>query len=180
MTLASYNIQIGLQPEAIESNILFLAKNGTDVICLQEVRKDGQTKFSLSKLLHKLGPGWQEEHFLSDVNNFDFGLAMLWKTPTVVASEFKKIRLPKLEKLNFIEASVHRFGGFPALPNQRGALIGNFKIGGDEIEIVNVHLDWQGGLRQREKQVRFLANHIGTGERIVICGDLNTVGFFPG
>jgi endonuclease/exonuclease/phosphatase (EEP) superfamily protein YafD len=66
-------------------------------------------------------------------------------------------------------------------PPQRAALIGHFNLNGKTLRISNLHLDWQGGFKQRGAQLKHLRDYLKAkkaAEFEIFCGDFNTVGFY--
>lgn len=182
LKIISYNIHKSLKNKAIVKNVKKISASGASVICLQEVRSS-EDNFIVNEILHELGSAWEAHSFLSpEENSFDYGLCILWKTEALKPLEFKKIRLPILGVNNpvwqFLQIIYH---GKPG-PHMRGALIGTFSDNdGKKVRISNIHLDWQGRLKHRIKQIKYLKENLDYAEEVhceIVCGDFNTIGLF--
>lgn len=182
LKIVSYNILLGRKPQEITKNLKDFAREGVQIFCLQEVWKEFRGVDISALLLKALGPGWQAECFLSSKpNNFDYGLCMLWQSSTLQSVSFEHLSLPLLPKLKIWEKFVHFSRGFPAVPSRRGTLIGVFNFAGKQIRISTVHLDWQGGLKERVNQISFLKQYLASPPSFdyeLLCGDFNTIGIF--
>lgn len=176
LSLVSYNIQHGVNKEKIISNIDILDKKGTDLFCLQELPKVPNEKFIGDKLKNLLGIEWGGEYFLDKESPYlGLGLGVLWNKSHLKFVHIDKILLPKLKPFNFIERLKTR----AKVPVQRGALVATFKIDKKKLRVVNLHLDWQGGPKQRKKQLSYIVSYLTKKENVsyeIICGDFNTVG----
>lgn len=179
LKIISYNIHKSRNLPAIVRNVLKISASGASVICLQEVRHS-KDNFIVNEILRELGGSWQAHAFLSpEEDSFDYGLCILWRTDALSPLNFEKIRLPKLADTNpamqFIQLLYH---GKPG-PHMRGALIATFQDNsGKKIRVSNIHLDWQGRLKHRINQVKYLQARLSTEEVHcdIVCGDFNTIG----
>lgn len=180
LKIVTYNIHHGLKAEAITGNILDLAAKGVGVFCLQEIRKNEGEEFLLEALQKNLGPKWKADHFIKPGSN-DLGLCILWDGSILKAEGFETILLPKLPKLYFYERALEKIQRQYPRPVQRAALMGKFTLDGQLLRIINVHLDWQGGAKQRALQLKALHAYLATKpsvEKEILCGDFNTIGFY--
>jgi endonuclease/exonuclease/phosphatase family metal-dependent hydrolase len=180
LTIVTYNIHHGSKPEAITKNLLYLAANGADVFCLQELRKEDGKNFLLDDFLKKLGPNWKAEYIVKPGSN-DLGLCTIWDGQKLQALTFEPLLLPKLKKLYFYELAWEKIRKEYPRPVQRAVLIGDFNLNGQRLRITNVHLDWQGGSKQRMLQLSHFYSHVKSKEKVereIMCGDFNTIGFY--
>lgn len=187
LNIVTYNIQNSSKAEEIKQNILALAAKGAGLFCLQEVRKYEHKEFIVDALLKLLGPSWKAEYLISP-QSFDLGLCTLWDSSKLQALSFEKLLLPRLPKLKLhekifvkVRTKMEKIQNPKVLPTQRAALIGKFKFLGQPLLITNLHLDWQGGFRQRKRQLKALNDYLKSRVRAefeVFCGDFNTLGFY--
>jgi endonuclease/exonuclease/phosphatase family metal-dependent hydrolase len=180
LTIVTYNIHHGSKAEAITSNIVSLAANGVNVFCLQEIRKQPGESFLLDSLLKKLGSDWKAEYIIKPDSN-DLGLCTIWDNSKLQAVNFEPLLLPKLQKLYFYELAWEKIRKEYPRPVQRAVLIGDFLVNGKRLRITNVHLDWQGGAKQRSMQLSHVYTHVKSKEKAdheIMCGDFNTIGFY--
>jgi len=187
LKIVTYNIRHGANASAIIRNIARLSSHGVSVFCLQEFHKYKKRPFLLVPLLKILGDKWRAEYLIEEESH-DLGLCILWKTTDLELETFEAVLLPKLNREHIYEKAfqrvmdkyeklAHKYLG----PAQRAALIGNFRINGIKIQITNVHLDWQGGFRQRELQLRHVRDYLKSRKSAdfeIFCGDFNTLGFY--
>jgi endonuclease/exonuclease/phosphatase family metal-dependent hydrolase len=181
LKIVTYNIHHGRRQQAIIRNIKKLAALGTNIFCLQEVRKNSGENFLLDSLLKQLGKDWKIK-YLIEPEKHDLGLCILWKNLDLKADNFQSILLPKYPKARFYEKPLKKLSSRHPWPVQRAALVGDFVFNGKSLRVINLHLDWLGGFTHKGLQI----NHIHSKLRLqvqpdyqVICGDFNTVGFFP-
>lgn len=180
LNIVTYNIQHGAKTDEIVSNIQALARQKVNLFCLQEVHKYKGQKFIVDELLSRLGPDWQAQYILSPEKS-DLGLCTLWKTSKLTALNFEQLMLPKLNRLFFHEKIFETVMSKHARPIQRAALIGEFAIAERTIRITNLHLDWQGGFKQRSLQLNHLKSLLKSKQPVnfeIFCGDFNTIGFY--
>lgn len=177
----SYNICMGKNAQKVVGNLEQFAYRGARLFCLQEVRRSYKDVSVIDLLLKRLGPLWQAESFLSSKSkSFDYGLCLVWHSETLEPIKFEHLSLPRLHILGLSEMAYEIFTrrGFRSI--QRGVLVGHFIYQGQPLRISNLHLDWQGGLKHRLKQIKFLREHLqeqGKLAREIVCGDLNTIFF---
>jgi endonuclease/exonuclease/phosphatase family metal-dependent hydrolase len=176
LSLVSYNIQYCVNKESIISNIDKLSQEGVDLFCLQELQKIPKREFVGDKFISFLGREWKGEYLLDKKNPYlGLGLGVLWNTFSLKLIDVDEILLPKTKPFNFVERLKTR----AKEPVQRGALVATFKISKKILRIVNLHLDWQGGFRQRKQQLNYIISYLkkrGNVDYEIFCGDFNTIG----
>jgi endonuclease/exonuclease/phosphatase family metal-dependent hydrolase len=181
LKIISYNIHMGLETEALTKNIMEFAKQGVDVFCLQEFWKWMQPVDLETLLLEALGPEWQIEYETPEKPSHDYGVCFLWNKSALKALSFHRLPMPKVAKPKLWEKAWIRAHGFNTFNTQRGALIGTFNWNGQQVRITNLHLDWQGGVRQRAAQISHIKDFLTGNPKAdyeIICGDFNTIGIF--
>lgn len=173
ITVATYNIFHGRHTAEIVRNVTRLAIRGADVICLQEVRVVPGKQFLGGILERALGPSWRAEYLLGP--GYDLGLAIYWQSSKLALLNRREIVLPKIRSYH----AGRQLTSLRVKPIQRGALSLSFSLSREVVRITNVHLDWQGGLAHRSRQLAGLVaalDKCGRTAHEIICGDLNTVG----
>lgn len=187
LNIVTYNIQHGKNTQDIIANILSLAHKNINIFCLQEVREYPSKPFIVDTLLKDLGPSWQAECLVKG-HTFDLGLCTLWDSSKIRSKSFEKLLLPKLPKLRFYEKAfskvrvrMEKVTESKIEPTQRAALIGEFELSGQLLRITNLHLDWQGGFKQKSLQLKTLKDYLKPKLAVdyeIFCGDFNTLGFY--
>lgn len=181
LKVVTYNLNNSVQEKRILRNIQNLSSQGVNLFCLQEVRPARKRKFIGDLMLEKLGRNWQGEFLLNLKQNYDYGLAILWKSSDISPLKFQSISLPRIDRLTPFEKTIGLIQKNGVDYFQRGSLMGIFKFRNELIRVTNVHFDWRGGFNHRARQLRHLVQHIESqpfaGSEI-ICGDFNSIGFF--
>lgn len=181
MKIVSYNLHMGLETQAIVKNIKDFAYQGVDVFCLQEFWKWMQPVDLEIKLLEVLGAEWQMEYVTPNPPLHDYGLCILWKKSALTAISFEQLALPLVPKAKLWEKAWILLHGFETFIVQRGALVGTFRWNDKRLRITTVHLDWEGGFKQRATQLSYIRDYLTSLEKVdceIICGDFNTIGVF--
>jgi endonuclease/exonuclease/phosphatase family metal-dependent hydrolase len=181
MKIISYNLHMGLETEVIVKNIEDFAAQGVTVFCFQEFWKWMQPVDLEILLLEALGSEWQMEYVTPNPPLHDYGLCILWKKSALIALSFQKLPLPLLTKAKLWEKAFILLRGFRTFIVQRGALAGTFVWNNRRLRITTLHLDWQGGLKQRITQLAYLKDYLDSlpgADFEIICGDFNTIGVF--
>jgi endonuclease/exonuclease/phosphatase family metal-dependent hydrolase len=183
LKVVSYNIHMGLEADLLVKNICDFALQGVAVFCFQEFFKWRMPQDLESLLLKALGPHWQMEYETPSKNSYDNGACILWNESVLSAISFERLLLPQISKSRMWEKAWIRSHGFGAnaFLLQKGALVGTFNWNSQRLRITSLHLDWQGGLRQRMTQLTFIGNYLVSHPNVnyeVICGDFNTIGLF--
>lgn len=171
--IATYNIHHGLKLNKVVDNIKKLSKDGVSVFCLQEMRESTKHSVILQTCIEALGEGWEYETFL-EPDSYHFGLCIFWRKNILKLKKIEKLILPKIPKSN-IRVIVKKI----KQPINRGALVGTFKFKNKLIRISNIHLDCHGQFIQRERQLKYLVQHLKSDslpKTEIICGDFNTIG----
>ena len=171
LTCATYNILRGHNSKEILENILFLAAEGADVICLQEAEKPFEAQ--LRKILHHDALRTWEARFAHAGQNGD--VATLWNAQKLDLKKADIVVLPKMRILRSLrmERMARRWN--------RLAIVTEFDVAGGVLQVTNAHLAWEGGSRHRMYQLRHLRAAIMAtpAEYRIVAGDFNTVAMRP-
>lgn len=170
LKVASYNLQNGNRPDVLGQSLRTMEADGVQVFCLQELWNHSIA----DSVQGNLGGDWRKEVYVQDSPGTDLGVGILWRGDELSMKEVKRITLPRLETQDWWGKRLSRNTRTP----QRGAIIADFVAGGQEVRITNAHLDWQGGMRQRIRQLSALTEYLSTlpeSPYEIICGDFNTV-----
>jgi endonuclease/exonuclease/phosphatase family metal-dependent hydrolase len=132
-------------------------------------------------LLETLGAEWQMEYETPPKNSYDNGICILWNKSALEGITFERLSLPLIPQAKLWEKAWIRVHGFGrnAFLLQKGALVGTFKWNNRRLRITSLHLDWQGGLKQRTAQLAFIRDYLisrPNADHEIICGDFNTIG----
>lgn len=179
LIIATYNIQFSQHPKEIEKNILTMVSMGTSVFCLQEVVFDSDKTFIIGVLLKKLGNNWKAIYNLGNKKSIlGMGNCIIWNTKILNLEKEQKEFLPKCKSLKINERIFSLIVAGITAPFQRRVIIGYFKFNNVIIRISNIHLDHNGGLENRKKQLLYLINILKKNKSInheIICGDFNSL-----
>lgn len=178
LTIATYNVQFSLNPTQIRKDVLTMAQKGVSIFCLQEVVRYENQKFLLDILLEDLGPGWKAIYNLGrEKKNLGMGNGILWNVQKIKLKNKQEIFLPKSRTYLPHEMIFSLIAGGIIVPFQRRTISGTFQIDEKYIRITNLHLDHNGGLKNRGKQLKYLVNVIKKETKVdceIICGDFNS------
>lgn len=176
--LVTYNIQFSHHPEEIKRNILKMVTMGVSIFCLQEVMQSSGQAFIVNVLLKKLGGDWRVIYNLGkEKSKLGMGNCILWNTKVLTLEHEQKEFLPRYKTLALHEKIFSWIAGGVTAPFQRRVIVGYFKFNNVNIRITNLHLDQNGGLENRKKQLAYIINILLKGNTInqeVICGDFNS------
>lgn len=178
LIVVTYNVQFSYHYEAIKNNILNMASMGVSLFCLQEV-VHSQGKISIIDiLLKKLGSDWKAICNLgAEKSILGMGNCILWNTKALELEGEQEEFLPKHSLLGIHEKIFSWIAGGITVPFQRRVIIGYFKLNNAKrVRITNVHLDQNGGLKNRERQLKYLMNILQKNKfyHEIICGDFNS------
>ncbi len=177
-TLATYNIQFGFNREEIIENIVQMAKQGIDIICLQEVIHVENKEFIITSILKKLGADWDAKYHVGEERSKEgIGTAILWNSKLFSFRKQEKVLLPKINKFDLHEKFFYYVIGVAAIPLQRRALVCNFTFNQKEIRVSCIHIDNIGGAGHRMKQIAYFKRQLVTMGEIeyeIVCGDFNS------
>ncbi len=178
LTVATYNIQFGIDRETIVDSIEAMAKKGVDIFCLQEIIHDPSKELIVDTILKRLGKQWQAAyHMGTEPSRHSIGTAILWNTSVVKKEHEEKILLPKLNKFSLHERFYYRLINVPPTPLQRRAISCDFKFNDTQIRVTCVHVDNVGGPKHRRRQIAHLLSMLNMHPKPkyeVLCGDFNT------
>ena len=167
IVLASYNILYGHHRDLIIKNIKFLIEKGANVVCLQEA--DPQFKKSLNRLLKKKLNNWKAEYFHTGPA---CNLAIVWNDSMLKLKDIKPVLLPTPSRPSVTQRLLRR-----GEIGKRGALSAHFLVNGKIVSVTNTHLSWEGGIKYRMRQLKFLREFLDK-EQVdhgILSGDFNTI-----
>ncbi len=179
LTVATYNIQFGINSEKIINNIKKLAEEGVNIFCLQEIINIHNEVFIIEKILKRLGNKWKASyHVGEEISKLSIGTAILWNSEILTLKNEEKLLLPKIKKFDFHEKLFYKVVGEEAITLQRKALSCYFTIDQQtNLRVTSIHIDNIGGPLHRMKQITYLItklNGMKTPQSEIICGDFNT------
>lgn len=177
--IATYNIQFSLHPMEISKNLLRLTKTGVSIICLQEVVDYGNGENIVNLLLQKLGPDWRAINHLGNKPGIaNMGNCIIWNSRKLQLVNHQKVLLPYSKKLTFFEKGLSWLAGGITVPFKRRALIGYFAHQNNLLRVTNIHLDHNGGIKNRTRQLAFVRRTLQRKKPVdhdIICGDFNNL-----
>jgi len=178
LTVVTYNIQFGINSEKIISNVEKIARNGADIICLQETVNVASQELIISAMLKRLGKNWQASYNIgTEYSRLSIGTSILWNTDTLKLQHEEKILLPKLAKFALHEKFYYWLIGVPGVPLQRRVTTCYFSLDNSTLRVSSIHIDNVGGPMHRMKQISYLLSQFKKNEAPeyeIICGDFNT------
>lgn len=178
LILATYNIQFSLYPEEIKTNIAKMAQEGISIFCLQEVTHSPGKTFIIDILLKELGSDWDAISNLGEEQSvLGMGNCIIWNTKVLDLKKIQNEFLPKSKALSMHEKVFSWIVGGISVPFQRRAIIGYFEFNNRLIRVSNIHLDHNGGLENRKKQLSYFVDILKKDKTInneIICGDFNS------
>src|SRR5882672_2325158 len=161
LTVATYNIQFGINAEQISKSIETLVTKGAQIICLQELINTPREGFIVDNILKRLGKNWQAAyHVGKEQSRLSIGTGILWNTHAVSLNHIEKILLPKLKRFDLHEHVYYRLIGVPSEVLQRKAITCYFTFEGKELRVTSVHLDNVGGPIHRVKQFSYIMSEL--------------------
>ncbi len=176
ISFVTYNIQFSQHSNEVINNLLEMVASGVSMICLQEVviyEKENIIK----NLLHKLGDSWQAEcHLGEEKNIFGMGNCILWNKTVLSIKSKHLFFLPYSQQLKIHEKIFSFLAGGIVSSLKRRMILIKFGIGKKSLYVANVHLDHNGGMRHRLKQllyIKHLSKQINIPAGEIICGDFN-------
>ncbi len=178
LKIATYNIQFSVNSQQIINTLKMLAKDGVSVFCLQEVVPNFQDNI-VDKILDGLGSNWQAIYHLGDDQGFlNMGNCIIWNKRKLKLTKSNKVTLPYSGNLLLHEKIFSLLAGGITKPFKRRVITGYFTYRKKSIRITNIHLDHNGGLKNRKKQLQFLIEKLNSDEAFfydIICGDFNNL-----
>ncbi|NCO88769.1 hypothetical protein AUK04_01415 [Candidatus Roizmanbacteria bacterium CG2_30_33_16] len=177
LVIVTYNIQFSQHPKEVKKTILKMANMGTSIFCLQEVLYRPDKTFIVNVLLNKLGSDWRAIYNLGKDESFlEMGNCIIWNNKVLDLEKEQKEFLPHSESLAIHEKIFSWIAGGITVPFQRRVIIGYFKYKNISIRVTSLHLDQNGGLINRKKQLSYLMGILNKNKSIrheIICGDFN-------
>ena len=154
-----------------------MVKNGVSIVCLQEVICYKQENNIITTLLQKLGEDWKAIcHLGKEQNVLGMGNCILWNTRVLNITKKQDVLLPYSKKLSLHEKAFSWLAGGTVIPFRRRAIIGYFMYKNQRLRVTNVHLDHNGGKKNRCRQLNYLINILqqeSNNTSDIICGDFN-------
>ncbi len=155
-----------------------MVKMGTSVFCLQEVLYSPDKTFIVNVLLKELGLDWKAIYNLGrEKSPLGMGNCIIWNAKIINLEKEQKEFLPRCKALAIHEKIFSWMAGGITVPFQRRVIVGYFKFNNTVVRISSVHLDHNGDLENRKKQLSYLVNILGKNKSIdheIICGDFNS------
>lgn len=128
-------------------------------------------------MLNKLGSDWRAIYNLGKDESFlEMGNCIIWNNKVLDLEKEQKEFLPHSESLAIHEKIFSWIAGGITVPFQRRVIIGYFKYKNISIRVTSLHLDQNGGLINRKKQLSYLMGILNKNKSIrheIICGDFN-------
>ncbi len=178
LTVVTYNIQFGINAEKIVSNIEILAKDGANIICLQETINIARHELIITTILKRLGKNWKASYNVGlEDGRLSIGTCIIWNTTVLTLKYEKKILLPKLNTFSAHEKFYYWIIGVPGIPVQRRVTTCYFTINQKLLRVSSIHIDNVGGQLHRMQQLSYLLTQLKqntTPDYEIICGDFNT------
>jgi len=168
MKVATYNIMHGFHGDMLLVNVASLIAQGVDVLCLQEY--EAPFSEALNAFLPSLPGRWGIEQAHVGTRG---DLGIMWNTDKLKLREARIVLLPCLPRPSVSQ----RIQGRTA-QRRRAALSCTFAGEDHTVRITTVQLAWEGGIRQRLRQLRHLKRELAAGDAVdsdIVCGDFNTV-----
>ena len=156
----------GHYSDLILKNVKFFFAKGANVVCLQET--DLSFKKSLNTLLKKESGNWKVRYFHTGIA---CNLAIIWNDKYLKLKDIKPIYLPTLSKPSITQRFLRNKQIF-----KRGALSACFVINRKTIRVTNAHIGWEGGIKHRMRQLKYLREALGKeqADHGILSGDFNT------
>jgi len=166
LNIATYNILHGRYAGMILENLKFLLEKGADIICLQEA--DLPFEKPLNELLQTPAfKNWRVQYAHTGVGG---NLATIWDGTRLQFQNSEILLLPSLPK-----PAISQRLTFRTNVRQRVGLVSNFLFENKVVRVTNVHLAWEGGIRQRLAQLSYVRNALANEEASydILAGDFN-------
>ncbi|MFZ1721949.1 MAG: hypothetical protein WAU07_05595 [Microgenomates group bacterium] len=176
LTLATYNIQFSQHPEKILKTLKSLVDSGAAILCLQEVYVQPDRDI-VKQILNTLGKSWDALcHLGKNGDVLSMGNCILWNKEKISLISHSFMNLPESKSLAFHEKIFSLLAGGIAIPFKRRIILANFIINNNKFCIANVHLDHNGGTKNRLIQLAFIKNSLekfSISNKEILCGDFN-------
>lgn len=172
LTVITYNVQHFQHPETVSETIKKLMLEA-DIICLQECNHFGGVSKAQELIKYMIPGNWDVRFHYEPHHGRTHGFATLWNKQRLKFHTEEHLLLPEYIP---ISTSIHKMlGGILA---RRGVLLVTFETSFGLLRVSNIHLDLEGGLSHRMKQVASLGAHlkVSPADFEIVCGDFNTLG----
>lgn len=172
LKIATLNIQggykIGQLAKEVKNKLAPL-----DLLCLQEVCAGPDIPNHAEQIAKILGKDYQAAFFLP----IDFGIKRMGNGFVFRKSTLRLVKVINLPLASFVDRNrTGRFFEKGFLSCRRLAHIGTFANKSGSFQTANVHLDFFGGSKVRQKQVEEVLAKFDPGLPAIITGDFNTIG----
>lgn len=175
LTIATYNIELGINEEKIIENIATMAKNGVAVFCLQEIVNHPDRTLIIDTILKNLGDDWLAASHLEDkTRKENIGSCILWNKKLLQFEKQQKLDLPKAKSLGLHEIVFAKLAAGATFPLQRRAITCTFLFANKKIQITSIHIDHINGTNHRIQQIKYFLANSPKNDYEIICGDFNT------
>ncbi len=178
LIIATYNIQFSINRERLIDNIINMTNKGVSLFCLQEVVWGPGKTFMVDMLLKELGGEWKAICNLgAEKSILGMGNCIIWNTKVLKLESEQKVFLPKYSTLAIHEKVFSWIVGGVMESFQRRVIIGCFELTNTKkVRVTNVHLDQNGGLKNRKRQLEYLMNNLQKNKfyHEIVCGDFNS------
>lgn len=178
LVIATYNLQFSLHPDEIEENVVKLVKSGVMILCFQEVVTYPGGSFIIDKIIKRLGGQWQVVCNLGSEKSIrGLGNCIIWNSKALHLQSCEKMILPFSNVLKPHEKLFSKLAGGISVPLERRIVSACFVFEETSIRVTNVHLDHNGGTKNRIRQLNFLvkALNLNPHSHEIICGDFNNL-----
>lgn len=176
LKIATYNLELSQHQDAIIDNLVAMVRDGVGILCLQEV-VIYENENIIARLQAKLGGDWEAFCHLGEKKDIaGMGNCILWNKKIISASSKHPVLLPYSQKFAIHEKVFTLLVGGLSKPLKRRSVFINFSLQGTEFCVANVHLDHNGGAKNRLKQLAYAKNQlddIATSDKVILCGDFN-------
>lgn len=176
LTIATYNIQFSQHPKKIIENLQTIVDNGASILCLQEVYIQKNNNI-VQQILNKLGKSWDAISHLGDNESvLSMGNCILWNKKKVSLIKHSFNILPESKSLALHEKMFSILAGGVSIPFKRRVILANFQLNKNNFSIANIHLDHNGGTKNRLVQLAFIKKNLknfSISSKEIICGDFN-------
>jgi len=180
LRLVTYNIQRGIHYSLLRSHFAQSESlRSADIVAVQEALVPASGGNTLARLAYDLEGDYRWTYrTVMTYPNKEYGNGFLFRS-SVTPVGAQTVALPVVDHLGWV-ARLKTEGG---KPDSKSAFAQAFRVGGRLVRIINLHLDFSGGVSHR---VRQLSHLLGSLEAVtdksalvvdVLCGDFNTCGY---
>ena len=172
-SILSYNVLGGVYTDKILEKLESVV-NKPDIVCFQEFPED---KSLSSKFEQYFGNNYSQEKNLSLISPRRIrGLATFYNNKKFKLQNSKILHLPTPKWTIWEKMFVWSITDGAMAPVDRTALITIFEYNKIPLVVLNTHLAWEGGAKQRLIQLDYILKEIkelDISGKIILCGDFN-------